>query len=171
MPGRGALLDREVGTRHNDRGNGDDGMNKNMCVLPLVAVAILLGGCSSLHGGRDTDRPTADQMRVALRELFAAQPKVLIPEFEASLKSGRIVEEGGVIRMGLFECDPRQRSFVAFFSSASLPMYKVEGRFELGAGDVWHAFLSSHQGVTARDPNRRVDWDPSDSFSWSKQRD
>jgi len=108
--------------------------------VALMLLALAFTGCSDTHSGQaPTMGPTPDQMRTALKTLLKEQPDIAIPEFQDALTHDPAVVDKGIVYIGAWNCDPKLQSFEAVFSSPSITMYEVSGRFEMDNRGIWVA--------------------------------
>jgi hypothetical protein len=123
---------------------------RNALQLAFLLIAMLSLGACATPRNRALE-PTADDMRSALKEMLVQRPDITIPEFAESLQFDHAVESKGIVKIGVWECNPQLQTFEALFSTPHVSMYEVSGRFQQDARGRWRAIPRTVQSVSGRD--------------------
>ena len=137
-------------------------------MMACVALALLAACAQEEKADPFMEKPSATQMRSALKDLLVREPKYSIPEFELSVADSPAIHDRGMTRIGSFDCNADALTFEATFSAPNLTMQQLEGRFELDARHVWRAVVVRSAVTTARDTSVRRHWYHDEHSSWAR---
>jgi hypothetical protein len=115
-----------------------------------VLLAATLASCARVSNSFE---PTPEEMRVSLLKLLKERPEISIPEFKNSLELQAPEVRDGIVYIGTWSCDPELLTFTALFSTPSISMYEISGRFDLSPAGNWVAIPWRVQTTRGRDVN------------------